>query len=302
MSTTLQKTQPQAPSNPTTAVQQMVQRFVAAGTLRLPPNYSPENALKSAWLVLQETTDKERRPVLESCTRESLTSALLDTVVQGLNPGKKQCYYIAYGKKLICQRSYFGDIALVERINPSIQLYYDVVYEGEAFSIGKTFSTRSGLITTITKHEQSLPRSGAIVGAYCGAVDTSTGENLGVVVMDMDQIKKSWNQGQTKGQSDAHKNFPDQMALRTVIRRFCKPLINKANDEMLIESIRRSDEDAIEAQAEEEASTHANGEVLSLPAETVAATPEPEPEPAKAAEPVAPAQASDDEYDPFKVD
>ncbi len=301
MSTTLQNTQPQTPSNPTTAVQQMVQRFVAAGTLRLPPNYSPENALKSAWLVLQETVDKERRPVLESCTRESLTSALLDTVVQGLNPGKKQCYYIAYGKKLICQRSYFGDIALVERINPDLQLYCDVVYEGEPFAIGKMFSARSGLITTISKHEQTFPRTtNALVGAYCGAVDTSTGENLGVVVMDMDQIKKSWNQGQTKGQSDAHKNFPDQMALRTVIRRFCKPLINKANDEMLIESIRRSDEDAIEAQAEEEAGTHANGEVLSLPAETVAATPEPEPEPAKAAEPAA--ATPDDEYDPFAKD
>ena len=45
-----------------------VQEFVSRGELHLPPNYSVENAMKSAWLVLQNTVDKDKRPVLQVCT------------------------------------------------------------------------------------------------------------------------------------------------------------------------------------------------------------------------------------------
>lgn len=187
---------------------------------------------------------------------------------------------VAYGAKLICQRSYFGDIALAERVRPGVALYYDVIYEGEAFATSK-IRTRSGLVTTVAKHEQPFPRaSNKLVGAYCGLVDTETGEDLGVTLMDMDQIRKSWNQGQTKGQSGAHQNFPDQMALRTVIRRACKPLINSSSDALLLESVRRQDEEAIEAEVEEDARVHANGETLALsaPVATAVETPEPDEE------------------------
>ena len=74
--------------------------------LSLPKDYSPENALKSAFLILQETVDRDKKPVLTACTRESIASCLLDMVVQGLSPMKKQCYFIAYGNKLQMSRSY----------------------------------------------------------------------------------------------------------------------------------------------------------------------------------------------------
>jgi recombination protein RecT len=39
--------------------------------------------------------------VLQACTRDSIANALLDMAVQGLNPAKKQGYFIAYGKQLV---------------------------------------------------------------------------------------------------------------------------------------------------------------------------------------------------------
>ena len=74
-----------------------IKDFEEAGELKLPTNYSAANALKSAWLILQETKDRNDKPALVVCTKESVANALLDMVVQGLSPMKKQCYFIVYG-------------------------------------------------------------------------------------------------------------------------------------------------------------------------------------------------------------
>lgn len=71
-----------------------IKDFEEAGELKLPANYSAANALKSAWLILQETKDRNDKPALVVCTKESVANALLDMVVQGLSPMKKQCYFI----------------------------------------------------------------------------------------------------------------------------------------------------------------------------------------------------------------
>ena len=92
-----------------------VEEFNNTGELNLPGNYSPGNALKSAWLILLEVKDSNKKSVLESCSKESIVNALLDMVVQGLSPMKKQCAFVAYGSKLIMQREYHGNIALAKR-------------------------------------------------------------------------------------------------------------------------------------------------------------------------------------------
>jgi len=71
-----------------------IQKLQSNGEIYFPNNYSPENALKSAWLKLQETKDKNDKPVLQSCTQISIANALLNMVVQGLNPMKNQCYFL----------------------------------------------------------------------------------------------------------------------------------------------------------------------------------------------------------------
>lgn len=92
-------------------VSEKVNEFLKSRQLDLPRNYSLDNALKSAYLTLNTVKDKNDKPVMtdgkltEVCTRASIANAVLDMVIQGLNPSKKQCYFIVYGKTLICRRS-----------------------------------------------------------------------------------------------------------------------------------------------------------------------------------------------------
>lgn len=100
--------------NITEKVLAKIETFKLAGELRLPSDYSPENALKAAYLVLLETKTR-RKPVMEACTQESIANSLLKMVVWGLSPLKKQCDFIAYGDKLSCDPEYTGNIALAKR-------------------------------------------------------------------------------------------------------------------------------------------------------------------------------------------
>lgn len=97
-------------------VAEKVRQFQERGEIHFPANYSPENAMKSAWLLLQTVQDKNYKPALETCTKDSIANSLLDMVVQGLNPAKKQGYFIVYGTKLTFQRSYFGTMAVTKML------------------------------------------------------------------------------------------------------------------------------------------------------------------------------------------
>lgn len=251
------------PSNVTVKVAQQVRGYIDKGTLHLPRDYSPENALKSAYLALQEVRDSSGKLALESCSQASIMNALFDMVVQGLNPAKKQCYFIAYGQQLSCQRSYFGDMALAQRACPGIQIYADVVYEGDELVLSKRLGR-----TIVERHETNLQNFDGkrIAGAYCGVIDAN-GEDLGVVVMSWDQIQKSWSKSKTYKPSgnSPHNEFPDQMALRTVIRRRLKPIINASGDSMLMQSVMRQELESAEAEIEEEMEIEANARMLPTP-------------------------------------
>jgi len=156
-------------------VSEKVNEFLKSGQLDLPRNYSLDNALKSAYLTLNTVQDKDKNPVMIDgklttvCTKASIANAVLDMVVQGLNPSKKQCYFIVIGKALTCRRSYFGSMAVAEMVNPSIKDWgYNVVYEGDTFSYG----IKNGKASVID-HKQKLEDidKAKIVAAYVMALD-----------------------------------------------------------------------------------------------------------------------------------
>jgi len=72
--------------------------------------------------------------------------------------------------------------------------------------------------------------------------------------MTMKDIRTAWNQGATKGNSPAHKNFPDQMAIRTVMNRAIKIEVASSNDSHLDfdESNKHEDVNPIEIEQIEE--------------------------------------------------
>lgn len=217
----------------TTQVLTKVNTFSEAGELKLPKDYSPENALKSAYIKLTENPDG-KGALLDKCDKTSIAEALLKMVVYGLTPQKNQVYFIPYGNKLNCTVSYMGNIATAKRYNPNIiDIKARAITKGEDFEF--EFKQETGTVV-ILKHKQTLESIGSkeILGAYSLIYFKDGTFEVGDI-MNIEQIKQAWNQGAMKGGSPAHKNFPDEMAKRTVINRTCKRLINTSSDAILIE-------------------------------------------------------------------
>ena len=203
-----------------------VEIFQKSGELRIPKDYSPENALKSAYLILTDP----RNNLLAQCTKESAANALLKMVVWGLSPLKKQCDFIKYGDKLECTPEYTGNIVLAKRYGGLKDIKGNAIFEGDTFEF--EVDTTTGR-KRILKHTQTLESIGSknIKGAY--AVYEMNDGKIDVEIMNIVQIRDAWNQGATKGASPAHKNFPDQMAIKSVINRACKLIIRGSDDSAL---------------------------------------------------------------------
>ena len=281
-----------------------VRQFQEAGELHLPANYSAENAMKSAWLILQSTVDMNKRPALEVCTKDSIANSLLDMVVQGLNPAKKQGYFIVYANKLVFQRSYFGTMAVAKMVDDAIAedgIYAEVVYEGDTFKYKINRGRKE-----ITDHEQALENinGGKIKAAYCVVVD-SDGCVKKTEIMTIDEIKQAWAQSQMKPIDEkgnikagsTHDKFTADMCKKTVINRACKPIINSSNDSnLLARSFNRSSEIIAEENAAAEIAEHANGEIIDIVADEVTEpdpTPEQTPEDSSSPQGQAPASTTD---------
>lgn len=195
--------------------------------LALPASYSHANALKSAFFAL---TNHSSGNLLEKCSRESIANALLDMVVQGLSPAKTQCYFVPYGSTLKMTRSYFGTMAVVKRLNGVKNIWANVIYDGDDFELEIDEYGKEKLV----KHETSFKnRDNAIVGAYA-IIETDDDERF-LTVMTKKEIDTSWSKAKTK---NVQKDFPQEMAKRTVINRAAKAFINTSDDsDLLIESI-----------------------------------------------------------------
>jgi recombination protein RecT len=242
-----------------------VQEFCERGELHLPPNYSVENAMKSAWLILQNTyTSKNdgNRPVLEVCTKDSIANSLLDMAVQGLNPAKKQGYFIAYGKQLVFQRSYFGTMAVTKRVAGAKDIFAELVYKGDEFE----YTIQRGN-KIITKHVQKIENvdPGNIAAAYCTIIFDD--DRQFTDIMTWAEIQKAWSKSKMNPEKEGstHKEFAQEMARKTVINRACKRYLNSSDDgSLLMQHINRADEVAAEAEVEAEIEENANQELIDI--------------------------------------
>ena len=240
-------------------VSDRIAEMTASGSLNLPKNYSPYNALQLAWLALTQSKDE----MLTTCTKASIANALLDMVIQGLNPAKKQCYFIKYGNQCTMQRSYMGTIAVAKRVVKGFDsVSAQVVHEGEEF----LFETVGGS-QRVTKHQQTLDSMNKpIVGVYAIMQDAD-GNVMDSLIMTMEDVKQSWKQsrvnpidaqGNIKADS-THGKFTAEMAKRTAINRILKRHINASDDGSLVfESMNRQSMVQVEAEAVEEIDAAAN--------------------------------------------
>lgn len=224
-----------------------VSTFVSNGDIRLPANYSPENAIRSAFLMLQDQKTASGTPVLEACTKDSIANSMLKMVVQGMNPVKNQCYFIPYSNILSYQRSYFGAIALAKRVSNVADIKSKAIYEGDEFAFEMDMDT---MRQRVVKHVQSMDSidPDKVKGAY--AVIFFEDGTRDLEVMTMKQIRTAWEQGATKGNSPAHKRFADEMSEKTVANRAAKIFINSSDDSDLMGEDQTPDLQAANVQAE----------------------------------------------------
>lgn len=237
-------------------VSNRVRAFTERGELHLPPDYSADNALKAAWLDIQNVKTSQGKLALQTCTKNSVANALLNMVLQGLNPAKKQCYFIAYGDQLLLQRSYFGAMHVAMQVDPTIQyIGAEVVHAGDVFTYKKTRGR-----TEVTEHSQSIENLNApIVAAYCTVVRDDGTEDT--TIMSIADIQAAWSMNRQNNPVNAdgtlnprstHAKFTGEMAKKTVINRACKQIINASGDAGLVMQA-YNDTDRAEAEAEADA-------------------------------------------------
>lgn len=197
--------------------------------LEMPPGYSPQNALKSAFFELTSNTGGNllQMAATNQEMKTSISNALLDMVIQGLSPAKKQCYFIKYGNKVQLMRSYFGTMAVLDRVTGGADITPVVVRQGDEFEVAM-----DGPNMVVKKHETKFENlDNEIIAAYV-VIKLANGKEI-TTVMTKKQIDQSWAKSKMKG-SGPQKEFPEEMAKRTVINRAAKSLINTSNDNDLL--------------------------------------------------------------------
>ena len=239
--------------------------------LKFPANYSIQNAMNSAYLMLKEAETKDGHPLLSVCTQDSVVLSLTQMATQGLNPVKKQCYFVAYGNKCKLVPSYFGTLAILNRVkNLKRQPISNVVRQGDVFEYG--YNEDMDLV--IYKHETKIDNlDNPILAAY--AIIETDKEKV-IEIMSKQQLENAWGQGQSwkaakKGnyESATHSKFSEEMAKKTVLNRASKRLINATDDssimgDQFLEAFNDTSEndaiDTVQASVQHQIETNANTE------------------------------------------
>lgn len=203
-----------------------VNELTKGGRLNLPNDYSLGNAMSSAWLKMQKTKDRNGKPVLEVCTKESIANTLLDMAIMGLSMSKDQCYPIAYGTELTCFVSVWGKISALKRLKGcESEPVATIIYEGDEVEL----STDTGEIA-ISAHKQTWQNvcTGKIAGAYASV--KFNGQTRWAV-LPMREILEAWS----KSQADKmHTQFTGEFAKRTALNRLIKTIVKTSTDQDIL--------------------------------------------------------------------
>lgn len=226
-------------------VQNRVLELTNKGRLNLPKNYSVGNALSSAWLIIQDLKDKNNKPALEVCTKESIANALLEMAILGLNPVKKQGYFIVYGNRLGWFTSYFGKCASIKRLKGiETEPIGTIIYEGDNVEIGYNELGEEIVLAHKTTWENKLKNNR--VGAYATVIANGIKRSA---LMTKTEIKESWTKNPSPNNKRDHIDFEGEFMKRTVINRLVKMILQTSNDDdLLAETIIKNEDEMYDMQ------------------------------------------------------
>lgn len=233
----------------TTGVTQIINQAISQYTemvenkvFDVPENYSYKNAIQATRYLISkpiENGTNKGKAIVDICTKESILKTIMEMAQKGLNPDKKQCYFIPYGNTCTLSTSYQGNVALAKRGGEDLgETYGYAVYKNDKLEL--VFDPRKGVIQ-IKSYEPDISKwtKSDIIGAFAVVTDRK-GDVRYTEYMTMEQIQDSWNMGGAKGESPAHKNFPDQQAIKTVKSRAVKSFVNTADDSDIMSNDEKS--------------------------------------------------------------
>ena len=206
---------------------------IEQGKINFSKNYNPVGALESAYTYILSLKFKHNDNfynVVDYVTADSVYNCLYKMLVDNLYSEKKHCSFIKRGDVLNYQVDYNGTIELAKKGGLK-EVFAHVVYSLDEFE----YEVNEQGLTKLIKHKTNLGNIdfNNLIGAYASVVLNDGTQYIDV--MSMAQIQQAWKQGSSKGNSDAHKNFKDQMCKKTIISRACKPYARSGGVEFIEE-------------------------------------------------------------------
>lgn len=201
-----------------TAIAQ-VKKAIQEGKISPPKGFDVEAALSGVQLTLSNTDmgkDKGYINICDYVDPSSIFYAICAMIMEGVYIHRDHGNFLVMGKSMKWRRQYKGDIFLAMTSgNIVAPPAVNMVYKGDEFAYH--VDPETGL-KRVTKHVCNVEGAGKeIIAAYC-YVHTSSGLKP-MEIMTIDQIKMAWSKG---FDSAPKREFPDQMAAKTVIRRALK--------------------------------------------------------------------------------
>ena len=198
-----------------------IERSVKENQITVPEGYDTPGEITTALMIIAQTIDKEGRPALESCSKESIMTQLRLMAQNGLSMARKQCYPIVRKPKLCIDTSYFGTISILKRIMPGYDVRANVIYKDDTYDYVFNEEIQCNQIVNVRSSIEN--RDKGIVGAYGVIFEKATGKIIYSEVMSWKEILTSWSHAKT---DKVQKEFPQEMAKRTLIQRMCKLFLN----------------------------------------------------------------------------
>lgn len=180
----------------------------------------PEGVMSAEALARVTLTAINKTPALRECSKASLLGCMLDLATIGLMPNTPQgfAYLIPYGGQATLQIGYKGYAELAYRSGQVKIIEADVVRDGDTFDYSKGTSA-------FVKHTKQIGvgRSECNVLAAWARVELNNGGNT-IEVLDADELKVIRRKADAKKPSPAWKEFHDEMAKKTALKRLLKVL------------------------------------------------------------------------------
>lgn len=203
---------------------QWIQDSIDKNYISVPKGYNVGSEISTAIQKIVQTKDRSGKNALDVCTEASIMTSLRLMAINGLSMSSNQCYPIVYGNQLQIQRSYFGTVAQLKRMFPDKEVSANVIYEGDEYEYYYDEEIQCYRIKGLVSRIEN--RGNQIVAVFGTIRNRANNKTVYSEVMSWKEIQKSWSHAKT---DNVQKEFPDQMAKRTLINRMCKMFINASN-------------------------------------------------------------------------